>query len=86
MVHLDPDLLDEPVRVKFPHFLQHASQRLGNPADEDFSSIPRDPDNVILRLVNRVRGFVELHRLPAYRRTPDLAHTPALPGGNLSLS
>lgn len=87
VVHLDPDFLNEPDGMKFSHRLQQNPQRLGNPTDENFSPVPRHPDNVILlRLVNHVCGLVELHRLPAYRRTPDLAHTPALPGGDLSLN
>jgi len=56
-----------------------------NPRTRIFLPVPRHPHKVVLRLLNRMRGFVELPRRPAYRRTPNLALTPALPGRNLSL-
>ena len=86
IIHVNTNFLNEPIGMKFPHFLQYDPESLGNAVDEDFSSVPRHPDNVILRFVYGVRGNVEFHYFPVYRRTPDLAHTPALPGGDLPLN
>ena len=86
MVNVYANFFQVPVGVNFPHFLQFQFQMLGHVPDKDFSSVPSYPDNVVLGLVYRVGRFVQLHRLPAYRRTPDLAHTPALTGGELPLN
>ena len=65
MIAVHPHFLYEPIRVKFPHSMQRFLKILGYSRHEDSSSIPRHPDNVILRLVNDVRLPMEFHRLPS---------------------
>jgi hypothetical protein len=64
MITVYPDFLDEAIRVKVPHFLEHFLEVLGHARHEDFSSIPRHPHEMVLRLIDDMGLPTELHRRP----------------------
>ncbi len=63
MISIHTDLLNEPIRVKFPHFPEHLLEVLSEPQHEDFPPIPRHPHQLVLRLVDHMSLAMELHRV-----------------------
>ena len=55
MIFFHPYRLIFPVRIILPYLLKFRFQILLNPFVQDFSSVPRDPHDVILRSIYRIR-------------------------------
>lgn len=81
MILVDPDLRELPVRIVFPHFLDLNPQILGHALDKDLASESGHPHNVVLRLVDRVRRFVQFHAAQSTGSRGTLLTPPPLQAG-----
>lgn len=81
MILVDPDLPELPVLVVFPHFLDLHPQRLVYTLTTDLAAESGQPHNVVLRLVDRVCRFVELHAAQSTGSCGPLLAPPPLQAG-----
>ena len=61
MVNVDANFLNEPIRMKFPHLADGFAQVLFYTLHEDFSTVSRYPDYMVLRLVYTMRLAMKFH-------------------------
>lgn len=81
LILVDPDLRALPVRIVFPHFLELNQHILGHVLDKDLTSESGHPHNVALRLVDRVRRFMQFHAAPSTGSRGTLLTPPPLRAG-----
>ena len=84
VIGFDANLFHVPIRIKFPHFPDRLFEVLRDAMHEDFSSVSRNPHDMVLRLVYNVCLPMEFHAtiIPRAARRGTLLSSPPLQVGN----